>query len=159
MFCWLGMGVVWRAVRFGCVGWGVAHCTNTQMLRLRVTPPPFATPPPLQFPWVGGGTVTLNILIGIGTVVFRGLGGFLQLSMAILCALWCNCTTPPPHVRRVLGGRWCPGPRCSVELDTTTDSDVESLTSVDSGLPSGVEEGGDSGSNTEVVWAKSARGV
>ena len=38
-----------------------------------------------------------------------------------------------------------------------TDSDVSSLTSVDSGLPSDVEE--DSASDTEIVWVKSARGV
>ena len=35
--------------------------------------------------------------------------------------------------------------------------DVSSLTSIDSGLPSSVEE--DSGSYTEMVWAKSACGV
>ena len=39
-----------------------------------------------------------------------------------------------------------------------TDSDVSSLTLVDSGVPSGVEEDDDSASNTEIVWAKSARG-
>ena len=40
-----------------------------------------------------------------------------------------------------------------------TDSDVSPLTSVDSGLPSGVEQDNDSASGTEIVWAKSARGV
>ena len=36
---------------------------------------------------------------------------------------------------------------------------MSSLTSVDSGLPSGVEEDCDSALDTEIVWAKSARGV
>ena len=42
---------------------------------------------------------------------------------------------------------------------TATDSDVSSLTSVDSGLPSGVEKDSDSASDNEIVWAKGARGV
>ena len=45
----------------------------------------------------------------------------------------------------------------SKALCWTLYSDVSSLTSVDSGLPSNVEE--DSGSDTEIVWAKSAHGV
>ena len=40
-----------------------------------------------------------------------------------------------------------------------TDSDVESLKSVDSGLPSGVEESSDGGWDTTAAWAKSARCV
>ena len=40
-----------------------------------------------------------------------------------------------------------------------TDSDVSSLTSVDSGSPSGVEEGCDNASDTENVYAKSDPGV
>ena len=42
---------------------------------------------------------------------------------------------------------------------TATDSDVSSQTSVDSGLPSGGEEDSDSASDTEIVWAKTTRGV
>ena len=42
---------------------------------------------------------------------------------------------------------------------TVPDSDVSSLTSVDSDLPSGVEEYSDSASDTEIVWAKGAHGV
>ena len=40
-----------------------------------------------------------------------------------------------------------------------TDSDVSSLTSVGSGLPSCVQEDSASASDTEIVWAKSACGV
>ena len=40
-----------------------------------------------------------------------------------------------------------------------TDSDVSSLTSVDSGLPSGVEEDSGSASDIEIVSAKSVCGA
>ena len=45
------------------------------------------------------------------------------------------------------------GPRQHDEL-VATDSDVSSLTSVDGGLPSGVEEDSGSASDTGIVWAK-----
>ena len=40
-----------------------------------------------------------------------------------------------------------------------TKSDFSLLTSVESGLPSGVEDDSDDASDTEIVWARSARGV
>ena len=40
-----------------------------------------------------------------------------------------------------------------------TDSDVSLLTSVEGGLPSGVDQDCYRASDTEVVWAKSVRGV
>jgi len=42
---------------------------------------------------------------------------------------------------------------------TATDSDVSLLTSIDSGLSSGVEEDSDIASDAEIVWAKGPRGV
>ena len=52
-----------------------------------------------------------------------------------------------------------PGPSEPGASQDGTDSHVSSLTSVESGLPSGVEEDSDSASDTEIVSAKSVCGV
>ena len=70
-----------------------------------------------------------------------------------------RAVVPSRHLKRVVRNRRSAVVNFQCSSQDATDSNILLLTSIESGLPGGVEKDDDSASDTEVVWAKSVRGV